>query len=69
MNNEKLKQIIARQNEQLEYHAAEEAAQIIKEIAACQQSKIDADKEIAELRKRLKEIQVAQLDETSILGG
>jgi len=68
MNNDKLKQLIARQNERMEQNAAEEAASIINQIAECQQAKAEADKEIATLREKLKAIQVAQLDETSILG-
>ena len=68
MDNKKLKALIALQNERMEQSAAEEAASIINLIAECQQAKADADKEIAELREKLKKIQVAQLDETSILG-
>lgn len=68
MNNDKLKQLIARQNERLESNATEEAARIINQIAECQQAKNEADKEIAQLREQLKKIQIQQLDETSILG-
>lgn len=68
MNNDKLKQLIARQNERLESNATEEAARIINQISECQQAKAEADKEIAELRDKLKKIQITQLDETSILG-
>jgi seryl-tRNA synthetase len=68
MDNNKLKQLIARQNERAEENAAIEAARIINQIAECQQAKLEADKEIETLRKRLKEISVPQLDETSILG-
>ncbi len=69
MDNNKLRQIIARQNEQLEDRATEQAREIIKAIAECQQAKIDADKEIEELRAKLKTLTVQQIDETSILGG
>lgn len=68
MNNEKLKQIIARQNEQLEDRAADQAREIIRAIAECQQAKVDANKEIEELRAKLKTLTVQQIDETSILG-
>ncbi len=68
MNNDKLRQLIARQNERLESNATEEAARIINQIAECQQAKAEADKEIATLREQLKKIQIQQLDETSILG-
>lgn len=68
MNNDKLKQLIARQNERLENHAADEAARIINAIAECQQAKSGADREIAGLRDKLKKLEVAQINETSILG-
>lgn len=68
MNNDKLRQIIARQNEQLEDRASEQAREIIKAIGECQQAKIAADKEIEELRAKLKTLTVQQIDETSILG-
>lgn len=68
MNNDKLKQLIARQNERLEENAAHEAARIINEIAEYQQAKTDAEKKIVELREELKKIQITQLDPTSILG-
>lgn len=68
MDNNKLRQLIARQNEQLENTATEQAARLINQIAECQRAKVDADKEIETLRAELKKIQVQQLDETSILG-
>lgn len=68
INNDKLKQLIARQNERFEEDAAERASSIINEIASLQQAKVDADKQIMVLREELKKIQVTQLDESSILG-
>ncbi len=69
MENTKLKQIIARKNEQLEQRAVDRAREIIDSIAECQQAKLDADKEIETLRAELKALQIPQVDETSILGG
>lgn len=68
MNNDKLKQLIARQNERLEEDASQQAARIINEIAEYQQAKSDAEKKIVELRTELKKITVASLDVSSILG-
>lgn len=69
MTNDKLKQIIARKNEQLEQQAVNRASEIINEIATLQQAKKDADAEIVTLRAELKTLEVQQVDETSILGG
>lgn len=68
MDNQKLRQLIARKNEQLEEQTANRARQIIDEISSLQQAKKDADTEIAKLRSELRGLQVTQLDETSILG-
>lgn len=68
MNNDKIRQIIARKNEQLEENAVHSARQIIDAIARLQQTKIDADKEIQSLRSELKTLEVQQVNETSILG-
>jgi hypothetical protein len=69
MTNEKLRQLIAEQNDESERHTASRAKEIIREIAACQQAKVDADKEIAGLREELKQLTAPSMDETSILGG
>lgn len=69
MDNTKLRQLIARQNEQLEQSAASEAASIINEIAEYQQAKVDAETAIAGLREKLKKLTVQQIDPISILGG
>lgn len=68
MHNDKLKQIIARKNEQLEHEAVNRAAEIINEIADYQQAKVTADAKIVELRAELKALQIQQINETSILG-
>lgn len=68
MNNDKLKQLIAQQNELLEQNAVQDAARIINEIAEYQQAKNDAEDKIVELRENLKKIQIKQLDVASILG-
>lgn len=69
MDNNKLKEIIARQNEQMEQRAINRAHEIIGEIAELQQAKRDADKDIETLRTELRLLTPDQLDETSILGG
>lgn len=68
MKTDTLQKLIARQNERLEDNAAAQASEIINKIAELQQAKLDADKEIEELRMELKSIQVNQIDATSILG-
>lgn len=69
MTNDKLRQLIAEQNENSERETAYRAKEIIREIAACQQAKVDADKQIAGLREELKQLTAPSLDENSILGG
>lgn len=68
MTNEKLRQLIAEQNEESERQTAYRAKEIIREIARFQQAKIDADKEIAGLREELKQLTAPTMEETSILG-
>lgn len=68
MHNDKLKQIIARKNEQLEHEAVNRASEIINEIADYQQAKVTADAKIVELRAELKALQIQQINETSVLG-
>lgn len=65
----KLNTIIIRQNERRERHALDEAENLIEQIACKQQGIIKTQAEIADLRKRLNDLQVEQLDATSILGG
>lgn len=68
MTNDKLRQLIAEQNDESERDAARRAKDIIRQIAACQQAKVDADKEIAGLREELKHLTAPTMEETSILG-
>ena len=68
MTNEKLRQLIAEQNDESERQTAYRAKEIIRQIAACQQAKVDADKEIAGLREELKQLTAPTVDGTSILG-
>lgn len=69
MTNDKLKQIIAHKNEQLEQRAVNRAREIIDEIAEYQEAKTTAEKKIVELRAELKALEIQQVDELSILGG
>jgi RNase adaptor protein for sRNA GlmZ degradation len=69
MDQSKLKSIITRQNESRERHALNEAESIIEEIARQQSSIATTQNRIAELRQRLSDLQVEQLDASTILGG
>ncbi len=51
MTNDKLRQLIAEQNDESERQTAYRAKEIIREIAGFQQAKLDADKKIAGLRE------------------
>lgn len=68
MTNDKLQQIIATKNERLEHEAISRASQIIDEIAEHQQAINVSTTRIAKLRKELQELQVEQINPTSILG-
>lgn len=68
MTNDKLRQLIAEQNDESERQTAYRAKDIIREIAGLQQAKLDADKKIAGLRDELKQLTAPSLEETSILG-
>lgn len=68
MTNDKLRQLIAEQNDESERQTAYRAKDIIREIAGLQQAKLDADKKIAGLREELKQLTAHSLEETSILG-
>ena len=68
MTNDKLRQLIAEQNDESERLTASRAKAIIRQIAQCQQAKLDADKEIAGLREELKQLTAPTMEETSILG-
>lgn len=68
MTNEKLNQIIARKNEQLEQEAVYAAQRIIDGIAQCQGEIRQNEAQIATLREELKKLEIQQLDSTKILG-
>ena len=68
MTNDKLRQLIAEQNDESERQTAYRAKDIIREIAGLQQAKLDADKKIAGLREELKHLTAPSLEDTSILG-
>lgn len=65
----KLKSIIVEQNQRRERHALGEAENIIEAIANEQANIAKAQGRIAELRQRLIDLQVEQLDASTILGG
>lgn len=69
MTNDKLEQIIARKNEQLEYDTVRRATEIIDEIAEYQQAKVEAEKKIVELREELRKLEIPQVNKVEILGG
>ena len=79
MDTDKLKQIVAEQNADREYDTVRDARCIIEEIIELNAKKIckaeelkkfneDTDKEIAELRKNLKELTVETVDPAEVLG-
>lgn len=68
MDTGKLKDIINRKNERLEEHALGEASSIIDAIAEEQQHIKQSENRIAELRVKLKELSVQQVDAASVLG-
>lgn len=63
-----LKQLVKRQNEQLEEQAIQKATRIIQSISEYQAEKVRIDKLIADYRTELKALQIQQIDEISILG-
>lgn len=69
MDNNKVREIIARQNELSEEQAVRRAHEIVARIARLHTEKSEADAEIAELRKELQNLQAPKIEETSILGG
>lgn len=68
MTEQKLKDIIARKNEQLEQNAVSYATEIINAIAECQQDIVEANKRIEALRAELKALEIQQIKPESILG-
>lgn len=68
MTEQKLKDIIARKNEQLEQNAVSRATEIINAIAECQQDIVEANKRIEILRAELKALEIQQIKPESILG-
>ncbi len=69
MNADKLHQIIARKNEDLEDQAVRTAEQLITRISQLSAGIEEAKKEIAEAQKELKALEIQQLDPKTILGG
>ena len=63
-----LKQLVKRQNEQLEEQAIQKATRIIQSISELQAEKVRIDRLIADYRTELKALQIQQIDEISILG-
>lgn len=68
MTEQKLKDIIARKNEQLEQNAVGHATEIINAIAECQQDIVESNKRIETLRAELKALEIQQIKPESILG-
>ncbi len=69
MDQSKLKSIIAKKNEHLEYQALNTAEDIINQIARQQSAITTAQNNIVQLRQQLVELSVEQLDASTILGG
>jgi hypothetical protein len=69
MLNDKLAEIVAEKNSDLERAAVAKARQLIDEIATNQHSIEQAQQRIVECRNQLRGLQVQQLDVGSILGG
>lgn len=69
MEASKLSSIIQEQNRRRERNAFSEAENLIEEIAALQLAITHTQEKIGRLRKQLTELQVEQLDESTILGG
>lgn len=64
----KLQSIIASKNERLEREALNEAEDIIIQIASKQELITRTQSDIESLRKRLKELEIKQLDSQTIIG-
>lgn len=69
MQSDKLKTIIKEKNEEREREALRECESLIESIAAEQRKISQAQIRIGEFRKQLKELEVEQLDHSTILGG
>lgn len=67
MKIENLQQIIRYKNNQLERTAIRNAENIIEQIVNAQQVIASAQKQIVELRKELHQLEVEQLDASTIL--
>lgn len=68
MKTETIHKIIQRKNEDLEQEAVAEARSLIDAIGSYQRAIAETEKQIADCRKRLAELEIAQLDATKILG-
>lgn len=69
MTNDKLQEIIAQKNGDLERAAVAKARQLIDEIAEARHTIEKAQARIGECQQQLRGLQVTQLDAGSILGG
>jgi len=64
----KLQQIVKDKNEQLERDALRAAKSLIDEIAKEQETTQKSQTRIADLRKQLKELEIKQHDQSTLLG-
>lgn len=69
MERSKLQQIVKDKNERLERDAVRNAESLIDEIAQEQEKIQKGESRIAHLRKQLKELEIKQHNESSLLGG
>lgn len=68
MDNTKLREIIQNKNEQRERHVVKTAEEIVEGIIREQQAIVASQSRIQALRKDLADLQVDELDPTTILG-
>lgn len=68
MTQEKLKQIIDRENESLEHEAIDNATDIIRAISSKTAQIAQLQRDIVELQADLKKIEITQIDPLKILG-
>lgn len=68
MTNDKLKQIVESENENLERQAVNQATDIIRTIGTKTRQIADLQRDIAELQSDLKKIEITTIDPIKILG-
>ena len=68
MKLESIKQLIAQENDEREYHAKQEARSIINAIGAEQAKISNAQSRIGELRKQLQALEAETVDSAAVLG-